>query len=117
MYLECTDGGINPDWIVNKLVDFHNFCDILSRKMFLYDPKNEYYPDDDNMIVVIQMNRKCHHTPHQASKECDSGGDRTNMNQYQQVVRENQFCMDLAAYKKHLCSLQITKHGVNSFVE
>ena len=116
MYLEYTEGELNVDWKVNKPVDFHNFCDILSRQMLSYDPKNEHYPGDTNMRVVTQLSRKRRHSPQKESRESNLSGERTSMNQYRQAIQEKWFCEDLSFYEKHLCSLNITKHRVKCFV-
>jgi len=38
MYLECCEGKLNPDWKVDKPVDFHLFRERLGTQMLKYDP-------------------------------------------------------------------------------
>ena len=98
MYLECAEGEINPAWKVNEPVDFHTFCNILSKQMLSYNPKMQNYPGDNKMQVVTQQSRKRRHSPHKESREKNSGEERCSFNQYQQACREKRFCMDLATY-------------------
>ena len=115
MYLECTEGEINADWKVNEPVDFHTFRDILSRQMLNYDPKNERYPGDSKMKIVTQLSRKRRYSSKKESSKINLGMECASMGQYRQAIQEKRFCEDLALYKKHLCSLKTTKHGVNFF--
>ena len=116
MYLECAEGIINPEWKLDKTVDFHTFCDILSKQMLSYDPKKQDYPGDNKMRVVTQQSLKRRYSPHKEPREKNSGSERCSANQYRQACQEKRFCVDLASYEKHLCSMENTKHGVKCFV-
>ena len=115
MYLECIEGEINADWKVNEPIDFHTFRNILSRQMLKYNPKKKCYTGDSKMRIVTQLSRERRHSSQKESRESNLGMKRASMGQYRQAIQEKRFCEDLALYKKHLCSLKTTKHGVNFF--
>ena len=81
-----------------------------------YDPKNECYPGDAKMRTVTQLSCKRRNFSQKESRERNLGIERASMGHYRQAIREKRFCEDFASYKKHICSLKITKHGVKYFV-
>jgi hypothetical protein len=49
MYLECTEGDLEPSWKVEKPMDFWSFWEKLSEQMLQYKPTHHKYPGDANM--------------------------------------------------------------------
>ena len=57
MYLECAEGKLNPEWKVNKPVDFHRFREKLGMQMLKYDPRERRYPGDERFRACTQQNQ------------------------------------------------------------
>jgi hypothetical protein len=57
MYKECAEGGLDPEWKVDKPLSYHKFHDLLSRQMLQWDPAHQSYPGDKNMRRVQQLNK------------------------------------------------------------
>ncbi len=49
MYLECSEGELEPAWKVEKPMDFWSFREKLSEQMLQYKPTRRKYPGDANM--------------------------------------------------------------------
>ena len=56
MYLECSEGNLNPLWKVKKPLTYWQFRDKLGQQMLSYTPKFCYYAGDDRMRMVTSMN-------------------------------------------------------------
>jgi hypothetical protein len=57
MYKECAEGGLDPQWKVNKPVSYHKFHNSLSRQLLQWDPAHQLHPGDNNMLKVKQVNK------------------------------------------------------------
>lgn len=57
IYLECAEGEINREWMVDekKRLSFFHFRSSLSQQMLTYSPTNLKYPGDERMRVVTEM--------------------------------------------------------------
>jgi hypothetical protein len=58
MYLECTEGDLDPVWKVEKPMDFWSFREKLSEQMLQYKPTRRKYPGDSNMRAATQQSRR-----------------------------------------------------------
>jgi hypothetical protein len=58
MYLECTEGDLDPGWKVEKPMDFWSFREKLSEQMLQYKPTRRKYPGDANMRAATQQSRR-----------------------------------------------------------
>ena len=57
MHIECAEGNLNPDWKLDKPVDFHRFREKLGMQMLKYDPRERMYPGDEKFRVSTQQNQ------------------------------------------------------------
>jgi hypothetical protein len=58
MYLECTEGDLEPAWKVEKPMDFWLFREKLSEQMLQYKPTRRKYPGDANMRAATQQSKR-----------------------------------------------------------
>jgi hypothetical protein len=58
MYLECCEGKLNPEWKIDKPLNFWQFREKLSEQMLDYNPANRFYPGDQNMRVATRQPTK-----------------------------------------------------------
>ena len=61
IYIECSEGNLNPAWKVDKTLSFWEFRDKLGRQLLSYDPRYGHYPGDKLMRSYTAMNKDQRH--------------------------------------------------------
>jgi hypothetical protein len=120
MYLEITEGAINPAYANKDPVSFFTFRDILSKQMTAYDPRKQLYPGDEKLRVVTQLNKKKRKAmmskavAYNKDNECNENGS-VSYCQFVETKRQKRFC-DLNSYTEHLMSIESHKHAAKCMV-
>lgn len=77
MYLECASGAINPDWKVDKPVDFYRWREKLAMQKLQCDPKKLKYPGDFALRNSTQVPRKHRSPPRRPPSAAASSSDES----------------------------------------
>ena len=116
MYVECTEGELDPDWYINKKsrMSFRAFRLLLSEQMLKYTPKDNKLPGDEcfrawSRRTKRQRDKSC--TSSDSSSFCVTGVNVENYKRAKMSSRRNttRLCGDLHDIKLHFASL--TKTG------
>ncbi len=81
LYLQCLEGGIDPNWKV-ALVPGQRFWQKLSHQMEQYKSSKLQYPRDAKMLKATQMSKNRHGTSEISPVECDYDIKRVSYSQY-----------------------------------
>lgn len=123
IYLECTEGNLDPHWKVEDPVDFHTFRDILSIQMLQYDPVKQQYPGDEKMRKVSKLHKdrrsqKRKFPPQQKQSKQKTieiaktdGSGKISYTQYRDIVRYfGRICSNMDEYETHLSNITASKN-------
>eukprot|EP00978_Attheya_sp_CCMP212_P048336 scaffold506263_cov224-Attheya_sp.AAC.1 len=58
MYKECCEGDLDPEWKIEKPMDFYTFREKLSEQLLSYRPEARKYPGDENHRKSLQQSRQ-----------------------------------------------------------
>jgi hypothetical protein len=103
MYKECAEGGLDPEWKVDKLVSYHKFHDSLSRQMLQWDPAHQLYPGDNNMRKVKQLNKSQRVRKKRRAFELNGYEDSVSIDEYKKSKKgpNPRLCGNLSAFRCH----------------
>jgi len=122
IYLECVEGKLDKDWLVNYPVDFWTFRDILSIQMLEYDPTKRKYLGDNEMRVCTKQNKKARVDDEDVT-ELHGGRSRNRGRPSAQILKQqkiktaynkaksgrgehSRLCGDLTRFNRHMKSLE-----------
>ena len=124
IYLEITEGHLNPSFKVKEPVDFYTFRDQLSVQMCQYEPKNQIYKGDEKMRVVSKMTCTMRQKRKSDAVVRTSEGEANQISfeQYCDLMKTRRVCKNLYKYESHLKHIKPHKSaakcavcGVNAF--
>ena len=105
MYLECAEGGLNPDWKLSKdeIVSFRDFRLQQSEQMCKYRPSNLLYPGDGKFRQSTQQKKK---RRGQASRSVGAAGYEVSAADLQEAISSGRLCsQDFDELRKHVESV------------
>lgn len=103
MYLECTEGNLNPAWKVEHPITFWRFRETLAKQMLAYDPSHRQYPGDSSMRVSTKQPRS--KRPSAAVPRSLIQGVSLQSLSEASGTMESRLCGDLTSFRKHAKSV------------
>jgi hypothetical protein len=103
MYKECAEGGLDPEWKVDKPLSYHKFHDLLSRQMLQWDPAHQSYPGDKNMRRVQQLNKTRRAVKKRQAFELNDYVDTVSVVEFkkQKSGPNPRLCGNLSDFRRH----------------
>ena len=117
MYIEVTEGQLDPEWKVKSPLSFWDFRDKFSKQMLEYDPRDQLYPGVENMRVVTKILKKRRTVGRPASKSSDYSSSPDFVDKEHLCVeikkseKDKRLCGDLTCLSEHVCSTEKKKNG------
>ena len=114
MYMECTEGGLDLEWKLDKPMTGPEFRNRLSEQMCEYRAANMLYAGDKELRSATQSPKKRRAKGHiaEALESCNDGTFRVSFDQYLDAKRprggDSRLCSDnLTLLKEHLNSFNL----------
>ena len=111
IYIEVTEGNLDPTWKVEKPISFWDFRDKLSQQMLEYYPAQLLYPGDESMRAATVLPKKSRRSkanksgrPSKKSKENSPiFVDKTDLCvEIEKNENERRLCGDLTCFSSHV---------------
>ena len=118
MYLEAASGSLNPEWKIEKPMDFHQFRDRLSGQMLKYDPTKRVYSGDSQFRVATQQHKKRRMKSSgrygkkgrlSANTVASGGTFCLDVEEYGKALKSGRLCKNITELQKHLSDFQPNK--------
>jgi hypothetical protein len=118
LYMQCAEGGVDPDWKVDKPMTAPEYRRKLARQMCEYRARKREYPGDDKMREATQQCKKRRRGRAyekrliEALETCDDGSKRVSYDQYLAAKKPRS-----RAETTRLCSdnIDMLKKHINSY--
>ena len=120
IYIEVTEGNLDPSWKVEKPISFWDFRDKLSQQMLEYDPAQLLYPGDESMRAATVLPKKRRgskaNRPRRPSKKTKEKspifvGKEDLCVGIEKNEKERRLCGNLTCFSSHVLSTKKMKNG------
>ena len=116
MYQEAASGTLDPEWKLEKPMDFYTFRDRLSSQGLFYKPRNKHYPGDEmlrqNTRLSTSQKRKKHQVASKSQRQtaasvASAGAHSVQAVEFASAKSTKRLCGDFGQLADHLRSFVI----------
>ena len=111
LYLECCEGKIEPEWKIEKPVDFHRFREKLGLQMLTYTPANKKYPGDEKLRAFTKLPIKRRLAQMRSPARSCSNASGVSSDYLQEQSNKGRLCGFLGQLNDHIASVKSLPNG------
>ena len=116
LYIEATEGNLDPAWKVESPLTFFDFRDKISKQMLEYNPEDLLYPGDQHMcaVTILPKNRRKRKPGRPKSSEISPdfvSKEDLCVEIKEKRESERRLCGDLTLLSDHIDSTEKKKNG------